>query len=78
MAGGGEDNDETNDGSGWPFDEDEDLEDDEEEKFEPDIGPKKFLFCIPWEPLHYFHAGFMTLVTIVGLANGFWWTIRGF
>ena len=77
YAPGTEDYDDTNDNSMWPLEDDEDYEDDDEDLY-TERGPKKCCFCFPWDPFHFAHAIVSTIVAVLGLVNGFYWTIRGF
>ena len=61
-------------GQGW--DDEDEISSDEEEKYTP-RGPEKFCFCIPWAPLHYIHCIVAIIFTVLGIANGFYWFIRG-
>ena len=54
--------------------EDEDEDSDDDEKY-IEKGPKKFLFCIPWDPIHYLHAAVFTFLLILGVTNGIMWIV---
>ena len=76
MAPGEIEEDETNEHYDSDENSDEDSSSEEQEPY-TDRGPKKFCFCIPWEPLHYIHTAVAATLTVLGIINGFYWFIRG-